>query len=1026
MVGFSRSLWRGGVFAIVACVFVSAGGCQLVADLNRFDVVEPSGGAGGTDGGMGGAPVGGGGEGGIAGPGGGGTGGSGGQGGQIPCDGPTGTLLVDADATGAADGTSWADAYPSLADGLAYVATCGNVSEVWVADGTYTPGSSASDTFALQSGLSILGGFDGTETMADQRDPDANLTILAGDVDGNDGGNGLLTDTTFITGTNALHVVTATGVDATAVLDGFAISGGDASGSGTDADGAGILVGDGTPTLRDLLIQANEAVELGGGIAASDGGPVLVEVRLIRNRANAGGGMHISGGTVQLTDAVLDGNVAVADGGGAAWLNTVATATGATITGNAAAQDGGGLYVSGGTATLIDVRAAGNESSDRGGFLRTDGGMQDLTNAVISGNDASSSGGAMYVGGAADVSLTNVTVQGNHGASTTGGLLNAASSGTIVVQNSIFWFNSDSGGSGTLVSNISNAGVSPLVRHAMIEAAGTSGVDWQTAAGTDDGDNVDLLPELVDPTDPANAPTTAGDHRLRDSSPLIDLGDQTLNSETTDLGGNPRVGYADIDLGAYELYAPCNAVTYVNDDAAGADLGDSWADAFVSLRRALRHGELCALASMELWVAAGSYTPHPTDRTASFLLRDDVAVYGGFAGNETMLSERDPTVSFTVLSGDIDGNDTVDGNGIVQSHTDIASGGTNSLHVVRADGVGASAVLDGVVVTAGRADLTDPDNRGAGLLLVNGATPTLANLTFAGNDANAHGGGVYHLDATAITIDTVTFNGNRAGAEGGGLYTESGTATLLDVVATNNTATRGGAIKAEGSEVTVTRGTFRSNTAAQGGAGARVRFANTTWRDVVFEGNSGGGLGGALFVLFNSHTLENVAFVGNSTTSRAGAFYNDRANTTITNATFHGNKGADGGAVYFDNTGQTLSFVNTILWANLDVGGTAQEGTIFYDKPGNLKATFSHCIVQGSGGSASWDANIGTDGGNNVDMDPMFVNDIDPDLSPQVGADLHLDVGSPALHTGTTGTDFDIDGVARPQGAGPDMGIYEQ
>src|SRR5690606_37344049 len=126
-------------------------------------------------------------------------------------------IHVDADAPPGGDGASWASAFHDLQDALA-VAEAGD--EVWVAEGVYKPteGSDRMATFTLQSGVALYGGFDGTETDRDERDWVANLSVLSGDV----GVQGDSTD-------NAYHVVTAGGVDATAVLDGLTVQHGQAN-----------------------------------------------------------------------------------------------------------------------------------------------------------------------------------------------------------------------------------------------------------------------------------------------------------------------------------------------------------------------------------------------------------------------------------------------------------------------------------------------------------------------------------------------------------------------------------------------------------------------------------------------------------------------------------------------------------------------------------------------------------------------------------------------------------------------------
>lgn len=138
---------------------------------------------------------------------------------------------------------------------------------------------------------------------------------------------------------------------------------------------------------------------------------------------------------------------------------------------------------------------------------------------------------------------------------------------------------------------------------------------------------------------------------------------------------------------------------YVNDNAAGANNGNDWTNAYTSLQSALADAN-CT----EIWVAAGVYKPTTvsTNRSASFALKSGVQVYGGFAGTETTLSQRDWAANKTILSGDIDNNDLTDPGGVVTTTAHII--GNNSYHVVVATNVDSSAVLDGFIITAGRAD----------------------------------------------------------------------------------------------------------------------------------------------------------------------------------------------------------------------------------------------------------------------------------------------------------------------------------
>ena len=118
-------------------------------------------------------------------------------------------LFVDCDATdGANDGTSWADAFTDLRSALAKRKAG---AEIWVAEGTYTPGTKRTDFFQMVTNVAVYGGFSGTETARSQRNWIAHRTILSGDI----GVAGTKTDNC------AMIVVGAPG----AALDGFTVTG---------------------------------------------------------------------------------------------------------------------------------------------------------------------------------------------------------------------------------------------------------------------------------------------------------------------------------------------------------------------------------------------------------------------------------------------------------------------------------------------------------------------------------------------------------------------------------------------------------------------------------------------------------------------------------------------------------------------------------------------------------------------------------------------------------------------------------
>ena len=463
------------------------------------------------------------------------------------CEHPANILCVRAGAQGAGDGTDWFNAYNDLHMALA-AALAGD--EIWVAAGTYmSDGGSISvfgvfspgtgdriQSFTLKNGVSIYGGFAGTESQREDRDPAANLTILSGDLNADDGPN-------FANnGENSYHVTTGSNTDATAILDGFTISGGNANGSFPEDRGAGMFNVAGNPSVTNCTFSGSTAFN--------------------------GGGMYNLVGSPTMTNCTFSGNSAIGQLGGGGMFNqdSSATVTNCTFSENSSNSFGGGMYNRNGSLTLTTNCTFSGNSALFGGGMLNEGSSPTVVNCTFSANGAINGGGGMYNVLNSSATVTNCTFSGNSSAFG-GGMFNN-SSGNSTLRNCILWDNTALS-AGSQIFNQSNTLV---ISFCDIHSSGGSGAGWDVALGTDSGGNIDVDPLFVD----ADLRLAAG------VSPCIDAGSNALvpAAVTTDLDGNPRrvddpsvvdtgIGTSPIvDMGAFEQ-PDCNGNGVLDTDVDG-------------------------------------------------------------------------------------------------------------------------------------------------------------------------------------------------------------------------------------------------------------------------------------------------------------------------------------------------------------------------------------------------------------------------------------------------------------------------
>ncbi|MEP6646389.1 MAG: T9SS type A sorting domain-containing protein [Saprospiraceae bacterium] len=423
-------------------------------------------------------------------------------------------IYVNITAIGLNNGTSWTDAFTDLQNAI-NVAT--PIDEIWVAQGTYLPTETQTDTFSrrktfyINKGMKLYGGFEGipgTENDFTARDFATHPTILSGDI----GQEGVVED-------NAYHVMWLDHVGFGLHIDGFRIvlgygfdpGSGGTSGAGIYNDGSG--TGSSSPFISNCTFDQDKSFETAGAFfnfgSEAEAHPVLMNCVFTNNSGSGGGAI------TNMANPAGDASPVIIN---------------CSFKGNSGPTAGGGA--------IQNIALSAGSASPQ------------LYNCLFTGNFSPNSAAfASFAsaGGVLTPLFINCTFSGNFG----GGISTTALGGSIAtptVRNSIFWANSGGGG-------ISENGATTTVTYSLVPFGLFPGEG-----------NVGLDPFFVNTPDFKSAPTITGDVHLTEGSIAIDAGDNsalTIKDIPTDLDGHPRVfpENGTVDMGVYEFKTPTSGIT---------------------------------------------------------------------------------------------------------------------------------------------------------------------------------------------------------------------------------------------------------------------------------------------------------------------------------------------------------------------------------------------------------------------------------------------------------------------------------
>jgi len=420
------------------------------------------------------------------------------------------------------------------------------------------------------------------------------------------------------------------------------------------------------------------------------------------------------------------------------------------------------------------------------------------------------------------------------------------------------------------------------------------------------------------------------------------------------------------------MNAQAQSIRYVKQTASGIGDGTSWTNASADLQAMIN----ASSANDEVWVAQGLYYPSndpfgsasPLDpRTKTFFIKDGVKIFGGFAGIETLLSQRNISTNTTTLSGDIgmlnDSSDncysvvlasaaSVGGLGVTVDGFTIIKGNAYGGDIININGNDIEYIYGGGIYTfygnnfiSNNTLYNNAAELGGGGIFCHYGTNTLNSNTVYNNSTLNAGGGVCSFYGRNILINNIVYN--NSSRNGGGIYTAFGTNKIANNTVHNNSAFRGGGIYIHnGMDTIINNNIYNNSTNSElfaSGGGIFISFgANSIINNTIFSNSATSG-GGIRIDNGTNNISSNVVF-SNSASNSGGGIRIESGTHSVNNNTFYRNNSSFSGGGIFTGNNSTNSLNNNVFWNNAKGGSITASGADYQSSSSNN--TFKNNLLQ--------------------------------------------------------------------------------